>query len=46
MTIGTCSIVAGGAVVIKDVEAYTIVAGNPAKIIRIFDKSLNKWIKI
>ena len=31
--IGRCSIVAAGAVVTKDVPPYTIVGGNPAKII-------------
>lgn len=36
VTIGTGSIVAAGAVVTKDVEAYSIVGGNPAK--RITDR--------
>ena len=34
ITIGECSIIAAGAVVVKDVEPYTIVAGNPAKKIK------------
>lgn len=38
VTIGKRSIVAAGAVVTKDVPEYTIVAGNPAKVI----KNLNK----
>ncbi len=33
-TIGTGAVVAGGAIVTKDVPDYTIVAGNPARIIR------------
>jgi phosphonate metabolism protein (transferase hexapeptide repeat family) len=33
-SIGTGSVVAAGAVVTKDVPAYTIVAGNPARVIR------------
>jgi serine acetyltransferase len=33
-TIGTGAVVAAGAIVTKDVEAYTIVAGNPARPIR------------
>lgn len=33
-SIGTGAVVAGGAIVTKDVAPYTIVAGNPAKLIR------------
>lgn len=33
-SIGTGAVVAGGAVVTKDVPDYTIVAGNPARVIR------------
>jgi len=34
VTIGENSIIGAGTVVIKDVEAYTLVAGNPAKLVR------------
>jgi virginiamycin A acetyltransferase len=34
ITIGTGSVVAGGSVVVKDVEPYAIVGGNPARMIR------------
>ena len=34
VTIGTGAIIASGSVVTKDVEPYTIVAGNPAKFIK------------
>ncbi|WP_418953227.1 acyltransferase [Thomasclavelia ramosa] len=34
VTIGEGAIVAGGAVVTKDVPAYSIVGGNPAKVIK------------
>lgn len=34
VTIGKGSVIAGGAVVTKDVMPYTIVGGNPAKVIR------------
>ncbi len=34
VTLGKGSVVAGGAVVTKDVEPYMIVGGNPAKVIR------------
>lgn len=33
-SVGTGAVVAGGAVVTKDVAPYTIVAGNPARVIR------------
>lgn len=34
VTIGDSSIVAAGSVVVKDVPAYSLVAGNPAKLIK------------
>ncbi len=34
VTIGTGAIIAAGSVVTKDVQAYSIVGGNPAKLIR------------
>ena len=34
VTIGKCSVVAAGALVNKDVEPYTVVAGVPAKILK------------
>ncbi|GAB2912872.1 hypothetical protein GCM10027278_37000 [Paralcaligenes ginsengisoli] len=34
ITIGEYAMVGAGSVVTKDVEAYTIVVGNPAKVIR------------
>jgi acetyltransferase-like isoleucine patch superfamily enzyme len=34
ITIGTGSVIAGGALVAKDVEPYTVVGGNPARVIR------------
>ena len=38
--IGTCSVVGSGSVVTRDVPPYTIVAGNPAKIIKTINKEL------
>lgn len=32
--IGTCSVIGAGSIVTKDVEPYTIVAGNPIKVLR------------
>lgn len=44
--IGTHSIVAARAVVTKDVPAYSIVAGNPARIVKKYDQTSKKWIRI
>lgn len=37
ITIGEFSIVGAGSIVTKDVEPYTVVAGNPAKLIKLLD---------
>lgn len=44
--IGKHSIVAARAVVTKDVPPYSIVAGNPAKIIKKYNFNSKKWEKI
>ena len=46
LTIGKHSIVAAGSVVTKNVEKYTIVAGNPAKAIKQYDFKTKKWERI
>jgi acetyltransferase-like isoleucine patch superfamily enzyme len=38
ITIGKGAIVAAGSVVTKDVEPFTLVAGNPAKFIKYLNK--------
>jgi len=43
VTIGKHSVVAGGSVVTKNVPPYTIVAGNPAKVIKQFNFQTNNW---
>jgi acetyltransferase-like isoleucine patch superfamily enzyme len=39
VSIGEAAVVSAGSVVTRDVPPYTIVAGNPAKIIRIIDRN-------
>lgn len=43
VTIGKHSVVAGGSVVTKDVPPYSVVAGNPAKLIRQYDPETGEW---
>jgi len=45
VTIGKQSIVAAGSVVTKAVGAYTIVGGNPAKVIKQYNFETQKWEK-
>ncbi|SOD93144.1 acyltransferase [Spirosoma fluviale] len=44
--IGKHSVVAGGSVVTKDVPPYSIVAGNPARVIKQYDFSQKEWLKV
>ncbi len=48
VTIGNGSIIAARAVVVKDIPAYSIVAGNPAKVVkmRFDDNTINRLQKI
>lgn len=42
--IGKGSVVAAGSVVVKSVPSYAVVAGNPAKIIKIYSVKSGHWI--
>lgn len=46
VTIGKHSVVAGGSVVTKSVPPYSVVAGNPAKIIRQYDPKTGNWERV
>ena len=44
--IGRHAVVAGGSVVTKDVPAYTVVAGNPARILKRYDFISSSWVRV
>lgn len=46
VTIGEGSVVGAGSVVTHDVLANTIVAGNPARVIRVYDEVSGAWRKV
>ncbi len=46
VTIGKHAIIAAGSVVTKDVPAYSVAAGNPAKIIKQYNPQTLKWERI
>ncbi len=46
VTIGKHSVVAAGSVVTKDVPPYSIVAGNPAKLLKQYNWETKKWEKV
>lgn len=46
VSIGDNSIIGAGSIVTKNVPQYTIVAGNPAKIIKKYDFDTHQWKKI
>lgn len=45
VTIGKHCIVAGGSVVTKDVPDYTMVGGNPARVLKQYNKATGLWEK-
>ncbi|MBN2614582.1 MAG: acyltransferase [Bacteroidales bacterium] len=46
VTIGKHSIIAAGCVVVKDVPPYSIVGGNPGKIIKQYNPESGKWERV
>lgn len=46
VTIGDGAIIGAHSVVNKDVPANTVVAGAPAKVVKYWDSSRHKWIKV
>jgi acetyltransferase-like isoleucine patch superfamily enzyme len=46
VSIGKHSVVAAGAVVTKNIAPYSIVAGNPGKVIKKYDHAKGEWLRI
>lgn len=46
VTIGKHAIVGGGSVVTRDVPEYTVVVGNPAKIVKVYNFESSSWEKV
>lgn len=46
VTIGKHSVVAAGSIVTKNVPPFSVVAGNPAKIIKQYNKETLRWEKV
>jgi acetyltransferase-like isoleucine patch superfamily enzyme len=44
--IGDNSVVGAGSVIVEDVPAYSVVAGNPAKIIKQYDFETKRWRRV
>ncbi|QKZ13397.1 acyltransferase [Spirosoma sp. KUDC1026] len=42
--IGRHSVVAGGSVVTRDVLPYSVVGGNPARVLKYYDEKMEQWI--
>lgn len=45
VTIGKHCVIAAGAIVVKDIPDYCIVGGNPARILKRYDKETGIWVK-
>lgn len=45
ITVGERSVIGAGAVVTKDVPSYSVVVGNPARVVRVYDRKKKIWKK-
>lgn len=45
VTVGRHAVIAGGSVVTKDVPAYSVVGGNPARVLKKYDEATAQWVK-
>lgn len=45
-SVGNNSVIAANSVVTKDIPAYSVAAGNPAKVIKKYNFELKKWVKV
>lgn len=46
VTIGDNVIVGANSIVMKDVPSYSVVVGNPARVIKKYDFETNQWVKV
>jgi len=46
VTIGRHSVIGANAVVTKDVPPYSVVVGNPARVVKKYDFKLKRWVKV
>ena len=46
ITIGTHCVIASGSVVTKSVPSYSVVGGNPARILKQYDFEKKEWVKV
>ncbi|MBE7178966.1 MAG: acyltransferase, partial [Mucilaginibacter polytrichastri] len=46
VTVGRHAVVAGGSVVTRNVPPYTVVGGNPARVLKRYDEPSGQWIKV
>lgn len=46
VTVGKHSVVAGGSVVTKNIPPFSVVAGNPAKLLKKYNFETNKWERV
>jgi len=46
VTIGRRAVIGAGAVVTSDIPPYTVAVGNPARVVKKYDKETKSWVKL
>jgi len=46
VSIGKHCVIGAGSVVVKDIPAYSVAIGNPAKVVKRYDQETKEWMKV
>ncbi|MCD6280436.1 MAG: acyltransferase [Deltaproteobacteria bacterium] len=46
VTVGEHCMIGGNSVIAKDIPPYSVAVGNPARVVKVYDRELGKWTRV